>query len=86
MAFIIASDESVGREGMAMDNFLVRDAVLANNAPSFTAGPNISIDRNSGPQSFPGWATAITDGDNASQKLTFTLTSDNNQLFTVQLP
>ncbi len=84
LAFIMASDDSFTDEGIAVDNFLISDAAVVNNAPSFTVGPNIVIDENSIAQAIAGWATNISDGDNGTQSVTFSMTNDNNALFSVQ--
>ncbi len=57
------------------------DAV--NDAPSFTKGPDQTIDEDSGAQSVSNWATDISAGpaDEDGQRLTFEVTSDND-LFT----
>ncbi|GAB4436631.1 MAG: hypothetical protein Kow0031_18360 [Anaerolineae bacterium] len=57
-----------------------------NDAPSFTAGADQWLLQTDGPQSVPGWATAISPGpaDEAGQSLTFTVRADRPQLFTVQ--
>jgi hypothetical protein len=61
-------------------------APLANNAPSFTAGPNQTILEDGGAQSVVGWATNISPGppSEASQSVTFAVTTDNTGLFAVQ--
>jgi Bacterial Ig domain len=58
------------------------DAV--NDAPSFIRGPDQTKDEDSGAQSVPNWATAISAGpaDENGQQLTFQVTNDNNNLFT----
>src|SRR5439155_1247498 len=50
-----------------------------NHAPSFTAGPNVTVNEDSGPAtSFP-WATGISAGPNESgQTLTFNVTNNTN--------
>jgi hypothetical protein len=57
-----------------------------NDAPSFTPGANQSANGEHGPQSVPGWATAIVAGpaDESSQTVTFTVTSNDPALFTAQ--
>ncbi|MEZ5469841.1 MAG: Ig-like domain-containing protein [Lysobacterales bacterium] len=51
-----------------------------NDAPSFTAGPNQSVNEDSGPQTVNPWATAISAGppDEAGQTLTFNITGNTN--------
>uniref|UniRef100_UPI000556D3EA beta strand repeat-containing protein n=1 Tax=Aquimarina latercula TaxID=987 RepID=UPI000556D3EA len=61
------------------------DITAVNDEPSFTAGANETINEDAGAQTVNGWATAIDDGDaDATQTLTFTVTDDNNALFSVQ--
>jgi hypothetical protein len=56
----------------------------ANEVPSFTKGAN-QTGLNTGAQSVPGWATAISQGTGESgQLVTFLVTNDNNGLFSVQ--
>ncbi len=59
------------------------DRAAVNDAPSFTKGANQSANEDGGAQSVTGWATAISAGpaDEAGQTLTFTLTTDNDTLF-----
>ncbi len=54
-----------------------------NDAPSFAAGPNLMIQEDAGPQSLPGWATAISAGpaNEAGQALSFIVSNDNAALF-----
>ena len=57
-----------------------------NQAPSFAAGGSQSVNEDAGPQSVPGWASAITPGpaDEASQSVAFAVTTDNPGLFAGQ--
>jgi len=57
-----------------------------NDAPSFVKGANQSVLEDAGAQTISGWATAISAGppDEAGQTLSFTVTNDNNGLFSVQ--
>lgn len=57
-----------------------------NDAPSFTAGANQTVNEDAGAQSVPGWATAISAGpvDEAGQTLSFAITGNTNPgLFSV---
>ncbi|GAA3509047.1 hypothetical protein GCM10022393_21420 [Aquimarina addita] len=64
---------------------LTFDIASVNDEPSFTAGANEAVNEDAGAQTVNGWATAIDDGDSdATQALTFTVTNDNNALFSVQ--
>ncbi|MBV8516271.1 MAG: tandem-95 repeat protein [Acidobacteria bacterium] len=56
-----------------------------NDPPSFTAGPNQTVNEDSGAQSVANWATSISAGPNESgQALTFHVSNDNNALFSAQ--
>ena len=57
-----------------------------NDAPSFVKGGNQSMIEDTGAQTLTGWATAISAGpaNEAGQTLTFTVTNNNNALFSVQ--
>jgi hypothetical protein len=57
-----------------------------NDPPSFTKGPDQSVLGLLGAQTVPGWATAISPGpaNESSQNVTFTVTNDNNSLFSAQ--
>ena len=51
-----------------------------NSAPSFTVGPDPTVDEDAGPQTVNSWATAISDGDGdgGGQTLTFNITNNTN--------
>ena len=49
-----------------------------NSAPSFTVGPNQTVNQNAGAQTVNPWATAISDGDGGTQTLTFAVTGNTN--------
>jgi hypothetical protein len=57
-----------------------------NDAPSFTKGADQMVNEDAGAQSVSGWATALSAGppDESSQTLAFTVTNDNNALFSAQ--
>ena len=56
-----------------------------NDAPSFTKGADQTVNEDAGSQTVAGWATAISAGPNeASQTVSFTVTNNNNSLFSVQ--
>jgi CSLREA domain-containing protein len=57
-----------------------------NDAPSFTMGPDQTVNEDSGPQMVKNWATNILSGppDEAAQKVSFTLANDNKALFSAQ--
>jgi hypothetical protein len=56
-----------------------------NDAPSFTAGANQTVNEDSGPQHVPSWATGISAGPFETQGLTFEVVSNSNPaLFSAQ--
>ncbi|MFA5328473.1 MAG: T9SS type A sorting domain-containing protein [Prolixibacteraceae bacterium] len=57
-----------------------------NDVPSFTAGTDQTVLEDAGAQTISGWATGISPGNSwkTSQTLQFTVTNDNNALFSVQ--
>ncbi|MEJ7645682.1 MAG: Ig-like domain-containing protein [Chryseolinea sp.] len=58
---------------------------LLNDAPSFTAGTDITVSEDAGTQTIAAWATAINDGDPfTAQGLTFVFTNTNTALFASQ--
>ncbi|HEX6095153.1 MAG TPA: Ig-like domain-containing protein [Thermoanaerobaculia bacterium] len=60
--------------------------VAVNDAPSFLAGPTVTVLEDSGPQTYPNWATSISAGpaDESGQTVTFTVTAADPSLFSVQ--
>ncbi|HXG58338.1 MAG TPA: Ig-like domain-containing protein, partial [Thermoanaerobaculia bacterium] len=74
-------------DGTATSNSATVTLVITpvNDVPAFTAGPNVTVNEDSGPYA-AAWATAITAGpaDEASQTLAFLVSNDNNALFAVQ--
>jgi len=59
--------------------------VAVNDMPSFSVGSDVNVDANSGAYSNT-WATVISKGpaNENTQNLTFTVSNDNNSLFSVQ--
>ena len=57
-----------------------------NDAPSFVKGPNQTVLEDAGAQAVTGWAMSISAGpaNENTQTVTFTVTNDNNALFSVQ--
>jgi len=56
-----------------------------NNPPSFTKGSDQTIDEDVGPQTITNWANNISPGPGESHQIvTFTVTNDNNALFSSQ--
>uniref|UniRef100_UPI002637319B beta strand repeat-containing protein n=1 Tax=uncultured Aquimarina sp. TaxID=575652 RepID=UPI002637319B len=85
---VVLSDDG-GTANGGDDTFATQQFTITintvNDEPSFTAGANESINEDAGAQTVNGWATAIDDGDSdATQTLTFTVTNDNNALFSTQ--
>ena len=64
----------------------VLNIIQINNAPIFTQGADETITEDAGAQSIAAWATDISPGaaDEASQTVSFSVSSDNDSLFTVQ--
>lgn len=58
-------------------------SLVANRAPAFTPGSDVSVAQNAGPTTRANWATDISPGaaDEAGQALTFTVSVDNASLF-----
>lgn len=56
---------------------------VGNQQPSFTAGSDLVVPQNAGGQTFAGWATNISAGNQneAGQTLTFNVTAENDLLF-----
>lgn len=57
-----------------------------NDPPSFTKGPDQTVNEDAGPQTVAGWATALSPGppDESAQQLTFFTSNTNNALFAAQ--
>jgi gliding motility-associated-like protein len=57
-----------------------------NDPPSFTKGPDLTVNENSGPQSEENWAMSISagPGEDAFQTLSFNISNDDNAIFAVQ--
>ncbi|HEX8619611.1 MAG TPA: Ig-like domain-containing protein, partial [Thermoanaerobaculia bacterium] len=54
-----------------------------NDAPSFTAGGNVTVNEDAAAYS-AAWASAISAGPSESQNVTFSASNDNNSLFSTQ--
>jgi hypothetical protein len=83
----IATDDqgNTGAGGAKTDTDTVNITVnVVNDAPSFTKGPNQSVQDKAGARSVANWATNISVGppNESAQSLQFIVTSDNNSLFT----
>jgi uncharacterized repeat protein (TIGR01451 family) len=70
----------------ASSSTLIITVLAVNDQPSFTKGADQTKPVNAGAQTVIGWATALSNGpaDEASQTHSFTVTNDNNALFSVQ--
>ncbi|MGH3079819.1 MAG: beta strand repeat-containing protein [Gaiellaceae bacterium] len=55
-----------------------------NDAPSFTAGADQTVNEDASAQTVNNWATLISAGPGETQTLTFTVSNDNNALFSSQ--
>ncbi len=68
-----------GIDTSAAQNFSI-SLTAVNDAPSFTAGANQTVNEDAGAQNVAGWATAISAGppDEAGQTLTFNITNNTN--------
>ena len=77
----ITATDSVG--ATASDTFTI--VVPLNHTPQFTKGADQVVDEDSGPQSVVGWATNILKGppNEATQTVNFTVTTNNDALFSV---
>lgn len=62
------------------------NVTAVNDIPSFTKGASQTVLEDPGAQTVSGWATTISGGpsDESSQTLTFSVTNNNNALFSVQ--
>jgi len=60
------------------------NVIAVNDAPSFTKGADVTVLEDAGPQSLPGWASAIVAGpeDEATQALNFLVSTEDAALFT----
>ncbi len=74
-----------GQDTSAPVQFTI-NIVQVNDAPSFTAGPNVSVGRDAGSVTIPGWAKNVSAGPNESaQALNFIVIGNSNPgLFNVQ--
>ena len=72
--------------GLTVDVPIAVTVNPVNDAPSFTAGTNVTASSSAGMPSFGGWASAMSTGpaNEAGQSLTFTVSADNPLLFAVQ--
>jgi VCBS repeat-containing protein len=73
-------------KGYSTNGTVSISVLRVNDAPSFMAGTDQTVAEDSGAQSVPGWAAAMSAGpaNEASQVLSFVVTNDNAGLFTEQ--
>ena len=69
-----------------VDDAFVVTVTAVNDEPSFTKGSNQSVNEDAGTQTVSGWASSLSkgSGDPSSQSLSFTVTNNNNSLFSTQ--
>ena len=79
-SFTYSASDAFGGVGYGTVSITV---TAVNDAPSFTAGANQSVQKNSGPKTVVGWATSISAGpaDESSQTVSFNVSSNNPGLF-----
>tara|TARA_B100000700_G_scaffold301335_1_gene370491 strand:+ start:6395 stop:16000 length:9606 start_codon:yes stop_codon:yes gene_type:complete len=71
--------------GVTIDDQFTITVNAVNDEPSFSKGSNISINEDAGAQTNNDWATSIDDGDpEVSQTVSFSVTNNNNSLFSSQ--
>jgi hypothetical protein len=83
VTFTYKASDNIAESGVATVTITV---VSVNDAPSFTKGADQEVLEDSGPHTATGWATAISAGpaNESGQTLSFTVTNDNNALFSTQ--
>jgi predicted outer membrane repeat protein len=74
-----------GVDTSASQMFVI-NVTAVNDPPSFTQGANQIVNEDSGAQTVVNWATAISRGpaDESGQTVSFTVSNDNNALFSTQ--
>ena len=74
-----------GQDTSAAQTFTIT-VTCVNQAPSFSKGPDINVNENSGAVTVTNWAANISPGppNEAGQGLSFTVTNGNNALFSAQ--
>ena len=73
-----------GQDTSAAQTFTIT-VTAVNDVPSFTKGPDQTVNEDAGAQTVNNWATNISAGpaDEAGQTLTFLVTTNNDALFSV---
>jgi len=82
-AFTYQVSDGQGGTATATVTFTVH---AVNDAPSFAKGASQEVAENAGAQTVSGWATAVTAGpeDESEQKLSFSVSNSNSDLFSAQ--
>ncbi len=83
----VSDQGGAGSGGALTDTETIPVAVFTvNDAPSFTAGVDVSVEEDSGTSTTSAWATGISAGpaDESDQTLTFNVSNDNTDLFSAQ--
>ncbi len=72
--------------GLSSTATITMNVISLNDDPTFTLGTNPAISEDAGAQTINGFITAISPGpaDESGQSVTFSVTNDNNSLFSVQ--
>lgn len=85
-ANIIIYAKAIDSQGQSTESSPVGVQVVANSPPSFVKGSDITVDEDSGPQTFANWATSISPGPayESHQTVSFIVQNNNNALFSVQ--
>ena len=82
-SFVFRADDGNGGTDDATVTITVAPV---NDPPTFQVGATVTVLEDSGPQTIPNWVTAISPGpaNEAGQTVTFTVTTSNPALFSVQ--
>src|SRR6202007_1422990 len=75
-----------GVNSQSMTDTFVLSVNSVNDIPSFTKGPNQTANEDAAAQTVPGWASGISVGpsNESGQTVSFTVTNNNNGLFSSQ--
>ncbi len=85
-AFTVVAKDSNGLESSTAAVQAQIAVAAVNDVPSFTKSSNQTIDEDAGAQTVSGWAASLSKGggsDETNQTLSFIVTNDNSQLFSV---
>lgn len=83
---VVISAKAIDSQGLSTESAYVHVQIVPNSPPSFVKGPDITVNEDSGSQSFPNWATSISPGPayESYQTVNFIVQNNNNALFSVQ--